>query len=122
MTGYNGITIHDFCTLIQLLIFHIAVAVNAGIGRRSVFICGYKAVNYLTGEIVGKIKNIIRHIQRERDIARVLYILKGTAGMRFRNAHILVVIQFHGGTDAFISVFTHQRRRYRAVHTAAHRN
>ena len=112
MPGRHTVAAKLTCPLIQLVKFKIPIAVNAWIGRPSVFICTHKTVYDLLPEAVGKIENIVGYAQFICYAPRVLYIVKRAAGMLTRDSDIFVAEQLHGHSDAVISLFLHKQRRH----------
>ena len=102
--------------------FHIAVAVDARVRGAALFVGPYEALDDLTVEVFGEIKYIVRHAEARRDLAGILGILEGTAGIFATDIDGFIIIQLHGDTDGVVAGIAHQRGRHRAVDTAAHRH
>ena len=92
MSGYNKITAESFGALIELLVLHIAVTVDARIGSAACFIGFDEALDDLFSKVIGEVKNVIRHAKTCRDLTGILGILKCTAGMRAADACVFIVI------------------------------
>ena len=71
----------NFCTLVELAEFHISVAVDAGVRRHAVKVAVNEFVYNGRSEIVGEVENVIGHSEPVRNAARVLDIVKRTAGV-----------------------------------------
>ena len=106
----------------QLVEFHMAVAVDAGIGRAAAFIGADKFFDDFVLEVLSVIQNRIGNIQRKSDLARVLDILLGAAGPMTAAADILAMEEPHGDALAVITAAFHKISGDRAVNAAAHGN
>ncbi|MPM69456.1 hypothetical protein SDC9_116401 [bioreactor metagenome] len=80
MAGNNAVASQHHGTLVQLVILHITVTIDTGIGRGPALVSGNKAVDDLGSEIVRKIENVIWHAEAICHAARVLGIVERTAG------------------------------------------
>ena len=99
---------------------HVAVAVDAGIGRAASFIRCYEFFYDFLAEFIGVIDDLKWDIQLERHIGGILYIFCRAAGVKTALAKILVLVQAHGCAHAAVTRLFHQVGRDRAVHAAAH--
>ena len=106
----------------QLVKFHIAVAVNAWVGRTAVFIDADEFFDDLILEVRRKVQHFIGDIQLKRHLGGIVDVPLGTAGMKAPQPDILVAVQPHRCADAIIALLCHQVRSHRAVHAAAHGN
>ena len=70
---------------------------------------GNKTVDDLFSEIGGEVEDEIRHSEVHRNRARVLDVVKRTAGVLLRHSGILVVVQLHRASDAFVTLFGKER-------------
>ena len=66
------------------------VAVDAWIGRLTVFIGGDKALYHFAAKIIGKVEDEKRYAQTVRDAARVFHIVKRAAAALPLDADIFV--------------------------------
>ena len=104
----------------QLVEFHEAVAVDAGIGRAALLIGADELFDDLILKIRSKIKHLIRNVELKRNLARVLDVLLRTAGTEIARTKILVAVKTHGRAHAFVALLSHEKSRARAVDAAAH--
>ena len=100
--------------------FQVAVAVNAGIRGTAPLISRYKPVHDLPTEVFFEVEHVVGHPQPGCHRPGILHILQGTAGSGAECGHVLIFIQPHGGSHAFIPRLLHEIGRYGAVHSATH--
>ena len=108
--------------LIQLFELQVAIAVNAGVGRFSVFIGMHKAVDHAAFKAVGKIEDMVGHAELFRDGTRVLHIIQRAAAVFTRETERVVCKQLHGNADTVESRLAAQIGGNTGIHTAAHGN
>ena len=94
--------------MVKAVEFQIAVAVNAGVGSRTVFIGCYEAVHNLFFKICGEIKHIIRDSKIMRYAPCILHIIQRTAAFFAAHTGIFILEKLHGDTNAVISMLLHQ--------------
>ena len=120
MARDDGVAAKNAGALVETLEFQIAVAVDAGVRRRTVLVGGDKAVDDLTLEVIREVEDIVGNAETECDRARILHILERAAGLRGLHANILVLKEFHRCADALAALVLHQKCGDARVHTAAH--
>ena len=81
MAGDDFIAFNKLGAHIQLLKLHKPIAVDAGIGGISPFICRNKTTDDLFSEIIGKIENAVWNTEPSTDAGGILGIRKGAAGL-----------------------------------------
>ena len=89
--------------------FHEPVAVYARVRSFSGKITGNKTVDDLFPEIGGEVENEIRHSEVHCNRARILDVVKRTAGVLLRHSGILVIVQLHRASDAVVTLFGKER-------------
>ncbi len=120
VTGDDEIAVQRLGPVIELFVLHVAVAVDAGIGCAAGLVGLHKAPDHLLLEVIGKVEDVIRHVQGICHLPRILGICQGAAGIGPADADIFIVIQLHGDADAVVAGLLHQSGCHRAVHAAAH--
>ena len=70
---------------------------------------GNKTVDDLFSEIGGEVENEIRHSEVHCNRARVLDVVKRTAGVLLRHSGVLIIVQLHRASDAFVTLFGKER-------------
>ena len=122
VAGDDDVAAKGLGAVIELLVLHIAVTIDARIRGAALLVGPHEAFDDLTVEVFGKVKDIVRHAEARRDLAGILGILEGTAGIFATDIDGFIIIQLHGDTDGVVAGIAHQRGRHRAVDTAAHRH
>ena len=100
--------------------FHVAVAVNTGIGRQSVFVGTDKFIHDLIPKLLSELKHIVRHPQPDGHGSGVLHVVQRTTGTLLRQSCILVAVQLHGAAHAVIALILQQLGGHTGIHAAAH--
>ena len=120
--GDDDVTAEGLGAVIELLMLHIAVTVDARVRGAALFVGPHEALDDLTVEVFGEIKYIIRHAEACGDLTGILGVFEGTAGIFATDIDGFIIIQLHGDTNRIIAGVAHQRGRHGAVDTAAHRH
>ena len=111
---------HDVGALEELVEFQIAVAVDAGVRGNAVLVGVYEAVDDALGKFILEIEDVIRHAEAIGHAARVLHIVERAAGVRLRNARVLVIVELHRAADARKARVRQQLGRDGGIHAAGH--
>ena len=101
---------------------HDAVALYAGVGRKSAQIALGERRHDLLAELPHKVEHIKGHPQPERHGARILRVVQRTACAPGFNAGVFVVEQAHRAADARETLPHGQQRRHGGIHAPAHGN
>ena len=104
----------------KLIKLHIAVAVNARVGRSASLIHANEFFDDLLFKIQCKVQHLVGDIQLKSHFGGIVDIPLRAAGVKRIQADIRIPVQPHGRAAALIALLQHQIRRHRAVHAAAH--
>ena len=99
---------------------HVAVAVDAGIGRQPVFIGVEEIPDHPFMEQGGVFQHLKGHPEAKRHIPGVVHIGLGAAAFMTGLPDIAAAIELHGRPRAVEALLPHQPGRDGAVHAAAH--
>ena len=122
MPRHDHVTVQEFRPLIQTVEFQESVAVDARIGRSSLFITVNEPVDDLLSEIRAEVKHIMTNSYIITDITGVLGVVQRTAGPITGNLRLFIIKKAHRSANAFISFVLHQPGGYTGIHSAAHRD
>ena len=117
----NMIAPEFFGALQQPAEFHAPIALDARVGRMARFVFLDERPHNLVFEFSGIIEHIMRNSQAKRHITRIFNIIEAATCMP-RRINVFVVIELHGGADAFVALALQQIRRHARIDAAAHRN
>ena len=122
MPGHDGIALHLLRPVVELLMLHIAVTIDARVRRAARLIGLHKPVNNLLVEILGEIQHIIRHAKLRAHLPRVLGIGQRAAGIRPAHSDVFIIVKLHRHADAAVVFLTHESGGDRTIDAAAHRD
>ena len=134
MPGCHIVEIQLAAALLQGVEFHVAVAVDARVGRPAAQILLAEAVNHFASEKSLVVEDEVVHPQTERHLTRVFDIARGAAGALAHDARIrvapvdsacrplevVVAEELAGGARGFVALTAQQEGGDGAVDAAAH--